>query len=176
MVDPSKIIKDAPTVTSTGASLHQLPAGVTFRDAVTHTDDRGTVCEMYDPRWPWHPEPFRFAYFYTLRPGKIKGWGLHKRHEDRYFIMFGEMEIVMYDARSDSPTKGLVAKVVLSEVHRRLMNIPAGIWHANHNIGSKDVVVVNFPTLAYEHEDPDKYRLPLDTDQIPYSFSNRQGW
>ena len=25
--------------------------------------------------------------------------------------MFGEMEIVMYDARSDSPTFGLVAKV-----------------------------------------------------------------
>jgi dTDP-4-dehydrorhamnose 3,5-epimerase len=176
MVDLSKILKDPPTVSSSGASLAALPHGVTSRNATTHTDDRGTVCEMFDPRWNWHPDPFTFAYFYTLRPGKIKGWGLHLRHEDRYFIMFGEMEIVMYDARPDSPTKGLVGKVVLSEHQRRLVNIPAGIWHANHNIGTKDAVVVNFPTQPYDHADPDKYRLPLDTDQIPYSFDNRQGW
>lgn len=176
MVDSSKIVKDPASVSSTGVSLSTLPAGVTSRAATTHTDDRGTVCEIFDPRWNWHAAPFQFAYFYTLRPGKIKGWGLHLKHEDRYFIMFGEMEIVMYDARSDSPTFGLVAKVILSEHHRRLVNIPAGIWHANHNIGDKDVVVVNLPTQPYEHSDPDKYRLPLDTDQIPYSFDNRQGW
>jgi len=57
-----------------------------------------------------------------------------------------------------------------------LMNIPAGIWHANHNIGNKDVVVVNFPTRPYQHDDPDKYRLPLDTDQIPYKFEDPHGW
>ena len=176
MVDPSKVLKDTPSVSSAGVSLARLPEGVTSRDAITHTDDRGTVCEMFDPRWNWHPDPFRFAYFFTLRPGKIKGWGLHLRHEDRYFIMFGELEIVMYDARPDSPTFGLVAKTVLSEHHRRLMNIPAGIWHANHNIGTKDVVVANYPTQPYDHSDPDKYRLPLDTDQIPYSFGDSRGW
>lgn len=176
MVDPSKIIKDAPSVTAAGEALRRLPHGVTFRDAATHSDDRGTVCELFDPRWQWHPDPFAFAYFYTLRPGRIKGWGMHKIHEDRYFIMFGEMEIVLYDARPDSPTTGLLAKTVLSEHHRRLMNIPAGVWHANHNIGQKDAVVVNFPTIPYDHADPDKYRLPLDTDQIPYSFEGRMGW
>jgi dTDP-4-dehydrorhamnose 3,5-epimerase len=56
------------------------------------------------------------------------------------------------------------------------MNIPAGIWHANRNLGSKDVVVVNFPTIPYDHAAPDKYRLSLDTDQIPYKFENTAGW
>jgi dTDP-4-dehydrorhamnose 3,5-epimerase len=113
---------------------------------------------------------------FTLRPGMIKGWGLHKEHEDRYFVLFGELEIVLYDDRPDSPTRGLVASVVLSEYRRRLMNIPAGVWHANRNLGSKDVVVINFPTILYEHANPDKYRLPLDTDQIPYKFAPLQGW
>jgi len=56
------------------------------------------------------------------------------------------------------------------------MNVPPGIWHANHNIGTKDVIVVNCPTTPYDHENPDKYRLPLDTDLIPYRFEQRRGW
>jgi len=163
-------------VTAVGESLATLPAGVTFHDVPTHVDDRGSVVEMFDLRWGWHPDPLVFAYCFTIRPGKIKGWGLHKRHEDRYFILQGEMEVVLYDERDDSPTRGLVAKVYLTELRRRLMNIPAGIWHADHNIGSRDAVVVNFPTIPYDHTSPDKYRLPLDTDRIPYRFEPSRGW
>lgn len=169
-------VQDPASVTPEGVPLARLPEGVTFRDAVTHPDERGTVCELFDPRWEWHPDPLVFSYLFTLRPGRTKGWGMHMRHEDRYFIVSGEMEVVMYDAREEASTHGLVAKVVLSEHHRRLMNIPAGIWHANHNIGEKEVLVVNFPTIPYDHAAPDKYRLPLDTDQIPYTWPSSAGW
>jgi dTDP-4-dehydrorhamnose 3,5-epimerase len=169
-------VKDAPTVNAAGESIARLPDGVGFRRAITHVDDRGSVCELFDPRWQWHPDPLVFVYMFTLRPGMVKGWGLHKLHEDRYLLLKGEMEIVMYDVRPESSTRGLLARVVLSEIDRRLMNIPAGIWHANHNIGSVDALVVNFPTRPYDHDSPDKYRLPLDTDQIPHKFCNARGW
>ena len=168
--------QDVQTVTPKGERVERLPAGVSFHDVVTHGDERGSVVELYDPRWGWHPDPLVFSYSFTIRPGMIKGWGVHRKHEDRYFILFGEMEVVLYDDREDSPTRGLVAKVLLSEYRRRLMNIPAGVWHANRNIGNKDVVVVNFPTIPYEHDNPDKYRLPLDTDRIPYTWPDAQGW
>jgi len=168
-------VQDKMTVTSSGETVAKLPAGVTFHEITTHVDDRGTVCELFDPRWGWTKDPMVFAYTYTVRPGIIKGWSVHKKHEDRYCILYGEMEVVLYDDRPESPTKGLVAKVVLSEYRRRLMNIPIGIWHAVRNIGTKDVVVVNFPTTPYEHEDPDKYRLPVNTDKIPYKFENARG-
>lgn len=173
---PGDVIQDPATVDAAGRPLAPLPAGVGFWDVPTHSDDRGTVCEIYDPRWGWHPEPLVFVYMFTLRPGKVKGWGMHKRHEDRYFILAGELEVVLYDDREGSPTRGLVSKVVLTEYRRRLMNVPPGIWHANHNIGTKDVIVVNCPTTPYDHENPDKYRLPLDTDLIPYRFEQRRGW
>jgi len=175
-MDTRSIVQDPASVDAKGNSLEPLPHGVTFREAVTHIDDRGSVCELYDARWAWHPDPLRFVYMFTIRPGHIKGWGMHKLHEDRYFVQFGDMEVVMYDDRPDSPTYKLLSKVVLSEYRRRLMNIPTGIWHANHNIGQKDVVCVNFPTIPYDHARPDKYRLPLDTDLIPYSFSRPRGW
>ena len=170
------VVQDPASVTPDGVPLALLPDGVTFREAVTHIDDRGSVCEMFDERWDWHDAPLVFSYLFTLRPGKVKGWGMHKLHQDRYFVIEGDMEVVMYDAREDSPTRGLVASVVLSGRHRRLMNIPTGVWHANVNIGHTEVLVVNFPTEPYDHEQPDKYRLPLDTDLIPYTFSDRRGW
>lgn len=106
----------------------------------------------------------------------IKGWGLHKLHEDRYLLIFGEIEVVLYDERPDSPTTGLVSTVYLSEYNRRLMNIPSGVWHASRNVGQKDAIIVNFPTKCYDHSNPDKYRLPIDTDRIPYKFENPRGW
>ena len=36
--------------------------------------------------------------------------------------------------------------------------------------GMTDVVALNFPTLAYDHANPDKYRLPVDSDLIPHKF------
>ncbi len=169
-------IADQQTVESDGKSVRSMADGVTFKDIPTHVDDRGMVVEMFDPRWQWHPDPLVFVYGFTVRPGMVKGWGLHKKHEDRYFILSGELEIVLYDIRPESPTYKQVSKVVLSESNRRLMNIPAYVWHSDHNVGAKDAVVVNFPTIPYDHAAPDKYRLPIDTDLIPYSFGDTKGW
>ena len=177
MADAARPVQDRQTVTSDGAPVDRLPDGVVLRDAITHVDERGAVCEIFDPRWGWHPDPLVFVYMFTIRPGWAKGWGLHKQHEDRYFLLSGEVEVVMYDDRDGSPTRGLLAKIVLSESRRRLMNVPAGVWHTDRNLGDKDVVIVNLPTIAYDHSAPDKYRLPLDTDAIPYDFPpDVKGW
>jgi len=73
------------------------------------------------------------------------------------------MELVLYDVRPTSSTYGQVRSVVLSQTRRGIVNVPKFVWHADRNIGSCDVVVVNLPTLPYDHASPDKYRLPIDT-------------
>ena len=57
-----------------------------------------------------------------------------------------------------------------------MVNIPKFVWHAEHNVGSTDVVVIDMPTEPYDHANPDKYRLPIDTPLIPYSFGAARGW
>lgn len=161
---------DPQFVTPEGAPLRRLTHGVTIRDLLTHVDERGSLMELYDPRWEWHPEPMVFAYCFTVRPGFVKGWGLHKQHEDRYVLLQGEMELVLYDPRPDSPTADEICRIQLTPYRRCIVNIPRNVWHADHNIGPGDVLVVNFPTMAYDHARPDKYRLPINTDLIPYRF------
>ena len=168
--------QDVQTVAPDGSRLHPLPDGMVVRDLVTHVDDRGTVCELYDPRWGVHPDPLVFSYMFTIRPGQAKGWGLHKQHDDRYAFLSGELELVFYDARTpeESSTAGEESRLVLSGFRRALVTIPAGVWHAERNLGATDVMVVNFPTIPYDHTSPDKYRLPLDTDAIPVDLG--PGW
>jgi dTDP-4-dehydrorhamnose 3,5-epimerase len=64
----------------------------------------------------------------------------------------------------------------MTELNRRLVNIPKLVWHAEHNVGSRDVVVIDLPTEPYDHANPDKYRLPLGTPLIPHSFGAARGW
>ena len=168
--------KDQQTVNADGSSRTPLIAGVVIRDLVTHIDERGSVCELFDLRWTDYPDPFFYSYFFTIRPGVVKGWNLHAEHEDRYSIIQGELSLVLYDTRPDSPTCGVLNRIILSAQRRQLVNVPKNVWHADHNIGSTDVLVVNHPTMAYRHEDPDKFRLPIDTPLIPYSFGNATGW
>ena len=168
------VTRDVQTVTPDGHRLAQLPEGTVLRDLVTHTDERGTVCELYDPRWGVNPDDLVFAYMFTIRPGAAKGWGIHHEHEDRHAFLGGELELVFYDAREDSVTAGLESRLFLSALHRQLVVIPRGVWHAERNVGATDVQVVNFPTIQYDHSNPDKYRLPLDTDELPVDLG--PGW
>lgn len=168
--------KDVQTVTSEGESVTPLIHGVVIRQQPTQTDGRGTLCEILDLRWGVADEPIVSVYQFTIRPGKAKGWHLHRLHDDRIFVSRGEIKVVLYDDRDDSPTKGLVNEIHRSELRRDLMVIPSGVFHAHQNVGETDALLVSMPTRAYDHADPDVYRLPLDTDLIPYRFEDRIGW
>ena len=153
-----------------GTPLRRLTDGVNIRRLPTHFDDRGSVTELFDARWPEQHEPLVFSYAFTIRPGVVKGWNLHRRHQDRYVLLSGQMELVLYDPRPDSPTCGDVCRIVMSDRDRSLVNVPVDVWHADRNIGNHDAVVVNFPTAPYDHAEPDKWRLPIDTPLIPHRF------
>ena len=168
--------KDKQTVSGDGKDIEVVPEGVTFKEMKTHVDERGFVCEMFDSRWTWHKDPLVFAYMFTVRPGMTKGWGVHKKHDDRYFMMYGSLAVILYDGRKNSKTYKMVSKVYLSDSNRRLISIPKGVWHAIRNVGTTDVTLANFPTICYDHQDPDKYRLPLNSKKIPYKFENPKGW
>lgn len=166
----AEAVPDGATVTPQGQPTRTLTHGLSIKRLITHTDDRGTLTELFDPRWDFHPEPLVFAYTFSIRPGMVKGWNLHKQHEDRYAVVLGEMELVLFDPRSESPTFGQICRIRLSELDRCIVNVPANVWHADYNFGQKDTVVVNFPTMAYDYANPDKFRLPIDTPLIPFQF------
>ena len=163
-------VRDQQTVTPDWHWVQPPIDGVTFKWIRPVLDERGEVCEVYRPAWGLSPEPMVYCYQAIVRPGAIKGWVCHERQSDRIFTNFGFMQWVLYDDRGGSPTFGMINEFNLSERNRAAFVIPLGVWHAVRNVGVTDAVFLNLPTRPYEHADPDKLRLPLENDRIPYRF------
>ena len=172
MMEP---LVDQQTVTPSGERVAPLIDGVRLRPAVTHPDERGELCEVFSTAWGFHDAALVYIYQVSIRPQKIKGWTLHHVQDDRIFVILGTIKFVLYDAREGSPTRGMVNELCIGERNRALIVVPTGVFHALQNVGTTDAHFVNMPTRPYDHAHPDKVRLPLDTDQIPYRFPTLPG-
>ncbi len=169
-------VKDPQTVTQSGERIGRTIDGVSVRLARTHEDERGDLTEIYDPAWGVTEAPMVYAYQTMIRPGRVKGWVYHEFQTDRLFVSLGSLKIVLYDMRENSPTHSLVNEIYLSERNRGLVVIPPYVVHAVQNIGQTDALFVNLPSRPYNHANPDKFRIALDSGQIPYSFDKGLGW
>lgn len=169
-------VKDRQTVTPSGQPVHRLLDGVVLRPARPIPDKRGDVTEILDPRWEDVGAPLVYAYQVTLRANAVKGWVMHRNQEDRLFLVRGAVRWALYDDRAGSPTAGRLNLLTITERNPALLIIPRGVFHAVENIGTEEAVFVNLPTAPYDHADPDKYRLPLVNDRIPFAFDDGRGW
>lgn len=164
-------VRDAQTVTPAGVPTDRAIAGVVTHAPVNHVDHRGRVFEIYAGASDFWADPLVYCYTFTIRPGQTKGWGLHLEKEDRYTLIHGEVLTLLYDAREDSPTHGLLQKVTLTDQGVRQLRIPTGVWHMNVNLADHEAFLVNHPTVEYHHEAPDRLTLPWDTDRIPVDLT-----
>jgi len=168
-IDPSVSAsrRDIATVTSAGRSLAQFIEGVAVNAPVNHVDHRGRVFEIYGGETTQWEKPVVYCYAFTVRPGQTKGWGLHEHKDDRYTLISGEILTILHDARSDSPTRGVVQKVVLTPEGARQLLIPAGVWHLSVCLSPTEAFLINHPTQVYDHDAPDRMLLPWNTPEIP---------
>ncbi len=168
--------RDGQTVDGEGRELATAIEGVELVRLRPHVDHRGSLMEVLNFEMPfWRDHPVVYAYAVTIRPGRIKGWGMHKLQTDRYYVWSGSVRIVLHDGRTDSPTFGRFQEIQFNEQTPGLLRIPPGVWHADQNWGEDEVRIVNFPTRAYDKANPDKYRIDPHEGTIPYDWSLRDG-
>jgi dTDP-4-dehydrorhamnose 3,5-epimerase len=166
--------RDAPTVTSNGERIARIE-GVEVNKLFPHNDHRGSLTEVISEASRFWREPIVHAYLFTVRPGRIKGWGMHKRQADRYMGVRGQVRVVLFDGRVGSPTHGVYDQVFLGEELPTLIRIPAGVWHADQNVTTDEAAVLNFPTVAYDPNEPDKYRIDPHSGEIPFDWAALDG-
>jgi dTDP-4-dehydrorhamnose 3,5-epimerase len=167
--------RDEMTVDAAGRRVASGIEGVVHERLVDHHDHRGMLAELIDLTRPFWSEPVVYAYAFTVRPGRIKGWGMHKLQADRYAVLAGSLRVVLHDGRVDSPSRGCFAEFHFTDASPGLLRIPPGVWHADQNWGATDARVVNFPTCAYDRAQPDKYRIDPHDGRIAFDFTLRDG-
>ena len=162
--------KDPQLITSDWRKLQELIEGVSVREVLHVPRDHGVITEVFRPEWDPTGLPVVHIYQSRLYPGALGAWSCHARNTDRLFVNQGNIKVVLYDAREGSQTSGTLNELHAGDARPCLIVLPPGVWHGLQNLGSQDALVLNMPTQPYNYEDPDHYRLPYDTPEIPYSW------
>lgn len=172
--DSWKLSGASPDPQSTNASWdlvgRPVIEGVVVREVRNVLKGNGMVTELF--RTDWFDESVLIDQVFqgVLEAHCVSAWHAHAQTIDRLFVNLGTMRVVLYDARRESPTFGTVSELVIG-VHRpALVVIPPQVWHGVQNLLNRPSAIVNMPDHAYRYETPDHWRLPFDTDQIPYTF------
>ncbi|HTK28640.1 MAG TPA: hypothetical protein VL309_03765 [Vicinamibacterales bacterium] len=165
--------KDGQLVTPAWQAIAGGIDGVVTREVLHVPRDHGIITETYRPEWDPTGLPIVHVYQSRLFPGAIGAWSCHAKTVDRLFVNQGHLKVVLFDGREGSRTYRLVTELHCGDARPTFVVIPVGVWHGLQNLGSSDALVLNFPTRAYDYADPDHWRLPYDTDQIPYTWRTR---
>lgn len=130
----------------------------------------GRLAELFRADWFGEQAHVDQVFHVLLNGHGISAWHVHEHTIDRLFIATGHVRVVLFDARSDSPSHGRIVELLLSGYRPQLVVVPAGVWHGVQNLDRATAVIVNMPDKAYDYEKPDHWRLPQNTREIPYSF------
>lgn len=163
--------KDAQSVTADWQPVQlKLIDGVTVRESRSVPKRNGLVTELYRADWYDTEQSVGQVFVVRLNPLGISAWHAHAVAVDRLSVIAGAITLVLYDSRADSPTYGLVNEFQLNAARPTTVVVPPKVWHGVRNPGDVVSFLANMPDRAYQYEDPDHWRVPLDAPAVPYRW------
>ena len=153
----------------------KLINGVKVKNLRVIPDERGRLMELLRSDDREFFSGFGQVYLTTAYPGAIKAWHYHKKQTDNLVCIQGMMKIVLYDPREDSPTKGMVNEFFAGIHNPILIKVPPFVMHGFKCVSEHEALVVNIPTEVYVYNNPDEYRVPPSSPDIPYDWARKDG-
>ena len=143
-------------------------AGVCFQELAQIDTEGGPVLHMLRADSPLY-QGFGEVYFSVVLPGAVKAWKRHRLQTQHFAAPLGMIEVVVYDGRDDSPTKGAVQSFLLGRPdHYRLLRVPPLVWYGFTAKGDTPGILANCADIPHSPDESD--RLPANSPNIPYSW------
>ena len=148
--------------------MKKLIKGVHIIEKKVISDSRGKILHMLrndDKNF----KKFGEIYFSYVKPKKIKAWHIHTKMTLNYAAAYGKIKIVLFDDRKNSPTKGIVQEIFLSNSNHILVSIPPLVWNGFCSMNDDIAILANCSTVPYSDEEIIR-KSPYDKF-IPYNWS-----
>ncbi len=146
--------------------------GVVIKKLIRHCDDRGFFMEVLRDDDQLLSR-FGQASFSKSYPGVIKAFHYHEKQDDLWFFPSGNAQVVLFDFRDESSTKGETQVVYMGEDNPLLLLIPIGVAHGYRVLGQEPAVIMYFTTKSYDPADPDEKRIPWNDSLIGFDWTTR---
>ncbi|MBL9051804.1 MAG: dTDP-4-dehydrorhamnose 3,5-epimerase family protein [Tabrizicola sp.] len=173
MITLEDFVDDDPWTPSAGEfeeiRIENQIAGVEMHRLRSMADGRGNLTVLMSDRFG-ETQRTPHVYMVTAAARSVRAWVYHKRQTDRLAFVRGQIRVVLYDLRPESPTYGVLNVIEAGADNKLQLTIPPFVVHGVQNPTDEDTVFVNMPTRAYDPAHPDKSRLPKDHPDIPYRF------
>jgi dTDP-4-dehydrorhamnose 3,5-epimerase len=146
--------------------------GVQIIPLRTILDERGMVRHMMRSTDP-HFSEFGEIYFSVIFPGAIKAWHVHRKMELNYAVISGNIKLVLYDARNNSPTHGELQEIFMGEDNYVLVQVPPHVVNGFTGVGGEKAIVANCATIPHDPDEIERFD-PFDPS-IGYEWGIRHG-
>jgi dTDP-4-dehydrorhamnose 3,5-epimerase len=166
----SEAQKDPAHIDRDWVVARKLIEGVACREVRSVVTANGVTNELYRSDWGVVDGEVQQAIHVALRGGAISAWHQHRARWDFLFVVGGHLRVVLYDPREGSTTLGQLDVLHLSPQRPMLVSVPPWIWHGVQNLSTDISSFVNLFDRPYDYDDPDEWRLPPDSPEIPYRF------
>ncbi|MBS1819989.1 MAG: dTDP-4-dehydrorhamnose 3,5-epimerase family protein [Acidobacteria bacterium] len=164
--------KDTQSITADWAPVGPaLIHGVRVHEVRHVAKMNGRLTEVYRRDWRLGDAEIDQVFEVVLDAGCLSAWHAHGATTDRLFITQGRARVVLYDARPESPSCGVVNEFRLGDERPAVVVIPPRVWHGVQNIGPSPARILNMVDRAYEYADPDHWRIPADSPHVPFRFA-----
>ncbi|MCS0674072.1 dTDP-4-dehydrorhamnose 3,5-epimerase family protein [Cytobacillus firmus] len=144
--------------------------GVKVKSLVKHCDDRGFFSELIRDDETHLLSKFGQASWSMSYPGVIKAFHYHEKQDDLWFFPSGNAQVVLYDLREGSVTKGETNVYYMGEENPIMLLIPQGVAHGYKVLGEKPAVIIYFTTESYNPINPDEKRLDWNDPNIAFNW------
>lgn len=143
--------------------------GVEMKPLATNPDSRGFFRELIRETDPFFTEGFAQWSHSLMERNVVKAWHFHHRQVDWWYVAIGEVDVVLYDLREDSPTHGAKLEFRLGESRPAVVRIPPGVAHGL-KVVSPAAHLFYITSQTYDPEDEGRY--PFDSDRVPHSWGD----
>ena len=147
--------------------------GVSFKDLVTHVDERGFFREIIRVTDDFFGEGFGQWSHSLVYAGVVKAWHGHRVQTQWNYVITGLIKVALHDARPDSATYRKTMEFLAGD-HQlaRAYVFPPGVLHGYRCLhGPMHIMYLTSGTY-----DPDEeVRVPHNDSQIGYDWLTGSG-
>ena len=141
--------------------------GVKVKKLVKHVDDRGFFTEVLRDDEGLMTKFGQSSYTET-HPGVIKAFHWHKKQDDLWFVATGQVLIVLYDLRKNSPTYQKTQTIKAGAGNYKLVLIPIGVAHGYKVLSQEPALLFYHVTQLYNPKD--EQRIAYNDPKINFNW------
>ena len=148
----------------------KLIHGVKIKEFKNVPAETGILMEFFRKDWQLLAGEIRHAISLSYLARAMSEGNCHRTQTDNIVCIDGRIKLALYDNQEKSPTLGRVNVHDLSPMRPMLVSVPPFVWHAFHNINNGVSHTINLSDREYNCDDPDLWRLPMGSSEIPFEF------